>query len=392
MDSPRGRIYLMKEGLQGEPMTASMVRHFDLCLGCLACMTACPSDVQYGALIEATRQQVERRHRRPLADRMFRSALFMVLPYPDRLALLLPALKLYQGLRMHRLLEATGALARLPAPLRALESLAPAVPRRRAALPARVPARGRAQAQVSVLLGCVQRVFFPEVNVATVRVLAAEGCDVAIPAGQGCCGALSLHAGRHEEAKQFARRIVDAFEPAGSEYIVVNAAGCGSAMKAYGELLRDDRTYAARAAALSRRVRDVSELLAELGPVATRHALPVTVVYQDACHLAHGQGIRTQPRALLAQIPGLTLREIQQEREMCCGSAGIYNLVEPAPARSLGDRKAESILETGAQVLVSANPGCRLQVGASLARLGRAMRMAHPVELLDASIRGKGLT
>jgi glycolate oxidase iron-sulfur subunit len=387
MDSPRGRIYLMKEGLQGEPMTATMVRHFDLCLGCLACAAACPSNVQYGVLLESTRQQIERRHRRDWSDRLFRSMLFTLLPYPQRLALLLPVLSLYQRLHLRRILEATGIYARLPARLRAAESLIPAAPRR-ATIPPFVRASGRERARSGVLLGCVQRVVFPNVNAATVRVLAAEGCAVAVPQSQGCCGALSLHAGRDEEARRFARRIIDAFEPASVDYVVVNSAGCGSAMKSYGQLLRHDPAYAERAERFSRKVRDVTELLASMEPVAPRHPLAGAIAYQDACHLSHGQGIRRQPRDLLAQIPGLAVKELPRERDMCCGSAGIYNLVEPAAASALGERKARNVVSAGAQVLVTGNPGCRLQIGVSLSRLGQSLPMAHPVELLDFSIRG----
>jgi len=386
MDSPRGRIYLMKEGLQGEPLSATMVRHFDLCLGCLACETACPSNVQYGKLLEATRQQVERRHPRALSDRLFRSALFALFPYPARLRLLLPALSLYRRLRVHQALEMTGILARLPARLRAAEALMP-VPRCQVTFPRNTQARGRQRARVGVLLGCVQRVFFPDVNAATVRVLAAEGCAVSIPPSQGCCGALSLHAGRGAEARAFARRLIDAFAPDLPDAVIVNSAGCGSAMKGYGQLLRDDAAYAERAAAFAGRVRDATEWLATLAPVAHRHPLPISVVYQDACHLAHGQGVRRQPRDLLGQIPGLMLKELLVDRDLCCGSAGIYNLVEPAAAAALAERKAAAVASAGAQVLATGNPGCRLQIAAGLARRGVTMPVLHPIELLDASIR-----
>jgi glycolate oxidase iron-sulfur subunit len=227
-----------------------------------------------------------------------------------------------------------------------------------------------------MLTGCVQRVFFPQVNAATARVLAADGCEVVAPAGQGCCGALSLHAGREAEAEAFARAAIDTFEAAGVDQVVVNAAGCGSAMKEYGHLLRDDPAYAERAAAFSARVRDLSELLVELGPVAPRHPLPMKVAWHDACHLGHAQGIRAQPRAALRAIPGLQVREIA-ESEICCGSAGIYNLVEPEPAAELGDRKAANVLATGADLLVTSNPGCLLQLRNALERRGHHLPMAH---------------
>jgi glycolate oxidase iron-sulfur subunit len=238
-----------------------------------------------------------------------------------------------------------------------------------------------------MLLGCVQRSFFPGVNAATARVLAAEGCDVIAPPGQQCCGALSLHAGREDEALARARRLIAVFESQGVDAIVVNAAGCGSAMKDYGRLLADDPTWAERAARFSRTCVDVSELLASLGPVAPRHPLPVVAAYHDACHLSHAQGIRAQPRGLLAGIPELEVREIA-EPDICCGSAGVYNLLNPEPARALGDRKAANVAATGATLLVTANPGCLMQVQSALRRTGRSIALAHTVEVLDASIRG----
>ena len=238
-----------------------------------------------------------------------------------------------------------------------------------------------------MLTGCVQGAFFPGVNAATARVLQAEGCDVVVPRGQGCCGALSVHNGREVEAQRYARGIIDTFEAAGVERVVVNAAGCGSTMKDYARLLEDDPAYADRARALAERVRDVSEVLDELGPVAVRHPLEMTVAYHDACHLAHAQGVRAQPRRLLTGVPGLELREIA-EPELCCGSAGIYNILNPEPARELGYRKAANIVATGAQVLVTANPGCLMQVTSAIERSGHPMGMAHTIEVLDASIRG----
>jgi len=243
---------------------------------------------------------------------------------------------------------------------------------------------------VGMLTGCVQGAFFPGVNAATARVLAMEGCEVVIPRKQGCCGALSVHNGREPEAKAFARKLIDAFADAGVERVVVNAAGCGSSMKEYAELLADDPAYADRAAAFAGKVRDVSELLAELGPVAPRHPLPVTIAYHDACHLSNAQGIRAQPRALLTAIPDLELKEIA-EAELCCGSAGIYNLLNPGPAAELGDRKAANVLATGAELLVTANPGCLMQVAAALRRTGGHIALAHTVEVLDDSLRGHSI-
>jgi glycolate oxidase iron-sulfur subunit len=386
MDSPRGRVYLMEQGLRGgEPMTDSMVVHFDRCLGCMACVTACPSGVQYNRLIEDTRQQVERRHRRTVRERLLRGAIFGLFPYPRRLRLLRGPLRAYRASGAQRLVERTGVLERTPT-LATLESLAPRLGRPER-LPSRIPATGPRRAVVGMLTGCVQRTFFPDVNAATARVLAAEGCEVVLPRGQGCCGALSVHNGREAEAQRFARALIDTFTDAGVDYLVVNAAGCGSSMKEYGELLRDDPAYADRAAALAAKVRDLSEVLVELGPVAPRHPVPVTAAYHDACHLAHAQGVRAQPRRLLGEIPELVLREIA-DPEICCGSAGVWNVLNPEPARQLGDRKARDVLATGADLLVTANPGCLMQVAASVRRAGGTIGLAHTAQVLDASIRG----
>jgi glycolate oxidase iron-sulfur subunit len=240
-----------------------------------------------------------------------------------------------------------------------------------------------------MLTGCVQSVFYPHVNAATADVLGAEGCDVIVPQRQGCCGALSLHGGRTAEAIGLAKRTIETFEQAGVDAIVVNVAGCGSAMKEYTDLLAADPDWANRAAALSGKVRDLSEFLTELGPVAPRHPLPVTAAYHDACHLAHAQRITAQPRELLRDIPGLQLTEIA-DAGTCCGSAGIYNLVQPGPARELGRRKADAVAATGADVLVSGNPGCALQISSALAERGSRMPMVHLAEVLEASIRGEG--
>jgi glycolate oxidase iron-sulfur subunit len=386
MDSPRGRIYLMQEGLGGEPLSDSMVQHWDRCLGCMACVTACPSGVQYDKLIEATRAQVERRHHRSAKDRALRALVFALFPHPQRLRLLRGPLRAMQRSGLDRRLRRTGLLERISPQLAAMESLAPRLDGTER-VPERVAASGPRRAVVGMLTGCVQREFFPGVNAATARVLAAEGCEVVAPRAQRCCGALSVHNGREEEAQRYARALIDTFDAADVEYVVVNAAGCGSSMKEYAHLLRDDPAYADRARAFSRKVRDVSEILVELGPVAPRHPLEVTVAYHDACHLAHAQGVRSQPRELLRQIPGLDLREIA-EGELCCGSAGVYNILNPEPARELGDRKAANIVATGADLLVTANPGCLMQVASAIGRSGHPMVMAHTVEVLDASIRG----
>ncbi|MGH9311025.1 MAG: (Fe-S)-binding protein [Vicinamibacterales bacterium] len=388
--SPRGRIYLMKSGVEGRVgMTPAFVGHFDACLGCMACVTACPSGVQYAPLIEATRAQIERRYARSPGDRLFRRALFSVVPYPARLRLALAPVLLYQWLQPWLL--RSGLLRLLPRRLHALAALAPPVSVKAltTSLPVRTPAIGSRRMTVGLLTGCVQRLAFRHVNDATVRVLAAEGCDVVAPPSQGCCGALALHAGRIDEARAFARQTIAAFADGGLERIVVNAAGCGSSMKEYGQLLADDPVWADRAAAFSARVRDVTELLVELGPpVAPRHPLALRVAYHDACHLAHAQGIRQQPRAVLSAIPGIELLPFA-EQDLCCGSAGIYNLVQPDAAHDLGVRKVSHIAAVAPDVVATANPGCTLQIASTAAQMGRQLRVMHPIELIDASIRGE---
>ena len=386
MDSPRGRIDLMQQGLEGDAFSPSAVRHLDQCLGCMACVTACPSGVQYDKLIEATRSQLERRVQRPRAERLLRGTIYQLFPYTKRLKVLRGPLRAYQASGLGTVLARSGLLAKLPASLQAMESLAPRLGKA-GPIAARTPAQGTRRRTVGLLTGCVQGTFFPDVNAATVRVLAAEGCEVVVPQRQGCCGALSAHGGREGEALAFAKAVITAFEDAGVETVVVNAAGCGSNMKEYGHQLRDEPGWPERASALAAKVQDVTELLDELGPVAVRHPLPMRVAYQDACHLAHAQGVRDQPRRLLRAVPGIELVELR-EPEICCGSAGTYNLLNPEPARELGERKARAVLDTGAEIMVTANPGCWMQVASTLARMGQRLPVAHTVQVLDASMRG----
>jgi len=389
MDSPRGRIYLMKMVADGkEPLTPAAVDHFDRCLGCMACVTACPSGVKYNLLIEETRAAVERGHQRRLSDRLFRGMIFALFPYPRRLKLMMALQLIYQRTGLRWLARRLGLVRLLPRRLANLEALMPPVSLRQLVdrLPDELSAAGPRRARVAVLAGCVQRVYFPEVNQATLRVLAAEGCEVVVPPGLGCCGALSVHAGRDDEARRFARAAIETLEETRADAIVVNAAGCGSSMKEWGHLLRDEPAWAERAAALAAKVKDVTELLAALPPVASRHPLRIRVAYHDACHLAHAQRIRAQPRALLAAIPGLELVEL--DSDACCGSAGVHNLLEPESAREIGERKVESVLAAAPELLVSANPGCTLQIQMLLRERGHDVRAAHPIEVLDASIRG----
>ncbi|OFW34913.1 MAG: glycolate oxidase [Acidobacteria bacterium RIFCSPLOWO2_12_FULL_67_14] len=389
MDSPRGRIYLMKAALEGRAaMTPSFVAHFDNCLGCMACVTACPSGVQYGPLIERTRAQIERRYRRPVADRLFRSLLFALLPYPARLRVALAVLAMSGWLL--RAVEGMGLLRLLPRRLQAAVALAPRISLSSlgAQTPSYTPASGELRLRAGLLTGCVQRLAFSHVNRATVNVLAAEGCSVSAPPAQGCCGALPLHAGNFEQARALARRTIEEFERAGVDRVVANAAGCGSCLKEYGALFADDPEWSARAGRFSERVRDISEVLVELGePRARRHPIHARVAYHDACHLSHAQGVYTQPRQLLASIPGLEVTS-PAEADICCGSAGIYNLVEPDAAGALGDRKATHLAALAPDIIATANPGCMLQIAAAGRRAGRHWPIVHPVELLDASIRG----
>ena len=390
MDSPRGRIYMMQKAGEGNaPLDQTLRRHMDNCLGCMACMTACPSGVQYGKLIEDTRAQVERNIPRSASDWLFRKLLFAIFPHPARLRALAAPMLLYQRSGLQALVRRSGALTLVPKRLAAMEALLPVVPSGFVTkMPARTAAAAPHRRRVGMLTGCVQQVFFPHVNAATARVLAAEGCEVIAPEGQPCCGALMVHSGLDEQAMAMARRMIDLFEQANVETIAINAAGCGSTMKEYGHLLRDDPQWADRARVFSAKCRDVTEVLCELEPNALRNPLRLRIAYHDACHLRHAQGIYRQPRQLLAGIPGLEVAEIA-ESTLCCGSAGIYNLLQPEPAQQLGDRKVSHLLATQAAAVVSANPGCLLQLMSGLRRRGeKQLPTFHMIELLDASIRG----
>jgi glycolate oxidase iron-sulfur subunit len=397
MASPRGRIYLMRAGLEGRVgMSETFAGHFDTCLGCMACETACPSGVRYAPLVEHTRAAIERHHERPWPERVFRGLLFRILPYPSRLRLL--TLPLSMAHLVRRFPQVT---ALLPPRLRSLLALAPDTPAHREDVAAHTPAKGAKRLSVGLMIGCVQQVFFGEVNQATVRTLTAEGCDVYAPAGQGCCGALALHAGRDEEARAFARRMIAAFETRADrsgpptdanepgdtiQQIVVNAAGCGSTMKMYGELLAEDPDWAGRAARFASKVRDVTETLAHLTPQAPRRPIQARVAYHDACHLAHAQGVRAEPRAILQTIPGVEVVQLA-EPDICCGSAGIFNLVQPEMAGELGQRKAAHIADARVDLVVTSNPGCILQIRAAMRAQDRPPKVIHIVELLDRAIR-----
>jgi glycolate oxidase iron-sulfur subunit len=378
---------------QGEaPLSPTTVQHFDSCLGCLACTTACPSGVQYDQLIASVRSQVQRNHPRTLPERLLRGLIFNLFPYPTRLRATAGPLYLYQRLGLSQLVQKTGLLQRFAPNLAAMESLLPPVTPAsfRDDLPEVIPPRGEKRYRVGMVLGCVQRVFLSDVNAATARVLSANGCEVVIPQAQGCCAALPAHQGETSQAQALARQMIDVFDAAGVDYVVINAAGCGHTLKEYHHILQDDPEYRDRATVFSDRVKDIHEFLAMAGLTAKLHSLtegPLPVVYQDACHLIHGQKISLQPRQLLRQIPGITLRE-PIDAALCCGSAGVYNMLQPQVADELGQMKATNLANTGAKLIASPNPGCSLQIQKHLAQQGKTIPLMHPIELLDLSMRG----
>ena len=374
-DSPRGRIVLMDDALTSPVLSEETVTHFDRCLGCMACVSACPSGVRYDRLIERVRPQVERNYARSRSDRILRALLFGTLPHPKRLRALAPVLPAARRLGLDRLPGRLGAMLRMAPRAGALEALT-------TRLPARTPATGRQRGRVGLLLGCVQRVFYWQVHAATIGVLAAEGFEVLAPSLPDCCGALELHSGQEPAALARARATIAAFAELGSvDHVVTTAAGCGSAMKEYGELLDT-----AEAREFAGRVRDVTELLGAVEPVTDRRPVALRVAYHDACHLAHAQGVRAAPRELLASIPDLELVEVPAEPEICCGSAGVYNLLQPEAAAELGARKAHNVLQSGAQAVAAGNPGCAAQLDVHLRQLGHPLPVYHPIELLWRSI------
>jgi glycolate oxidase iron-sulfur subunit len=392
-DSPRGRIYLMDGINEGTiPFSPATIEHFDTCLGCLACVTTCPSGVQYDKLIEATRAQVKRNADRPPVEKLLRSLVFNLFPYPDRLRLLMRPVTLYQSLGLQNWVRSMGFLKLISPQLSAMEGMLPKLPAGafEDVLPETIAAQGEQRYRVGMLLGCVQRLFNPAVNEATMRVLTANGCQVVIPKSQGCCGALSHHQGEEAQARSFAKQMIEAFEAQDVEYVLINASGCGHTMKEYGHLLKDDREYADRAAKFVLKVRDVQEFLAEVGLTAPLSALqpePLSIVYQDACHMIHGQKITAQPRKLLRQIPGVTLKE-PIDAALCCGSAGVYNIFQPDIAEELGQQKVTNLTRTGATAIASANIGCYVQISKHLGIQGKEIPVLHPMQLLDYSIRG----
>jgi glycolate oxidase iron-sulfur subunit len=374
MDSPRGRLYLMRAVAEGrlEP-TETYRHHLDLCLGCRACETACPAGVKFGALLETAREDLQARPR-PASDRALNRLLFGVFPRPDRLGAALGLARLYRRSGLQSVVRRGGVLRRFPR-LAAMDALLDRVPEETAP-PEYLPARGKARGRVGVLTGCVQRHLFADVGRATIRLLSLAGWDVVVPRTQGCCGALELHAGQVETFRARAAALAAAF-PEDLDWIVTDAAGCGSAIREYGH-----RLPASPAARLGARARDVTELLVDADlPLSPLH---LTVTYHDACHLAHGQQVRSAPRELLRRIPGLTLVELR-DSDLCCGSAGVYNILQPEMADRLLELKLARIAETGAPVVAAGNPGCLMQIARGARARGLNLQTVHPVTLLARS-------
>jgi glycolate dehydrogenase iron-sulfur subunit len=386
MDSPRGRIFLIKSLAEGRiDLTEPTVRHLELCLDCRACETVCPAGVPYGRLIEAAKAEIEHRQPGSVLRRVFRWLNFrLLLGHPGMLRVAAAGLRAYQASGLQALARRSGLTRLLPGTLPAWEALMPRMPGRdeRATMPPLVPAEGERRARVALLTGCVQSIVFGAHNRATARVLARNGVEVVVPPGQGCCGALNAHGGDHARAVEMARRTIDAFADTHAEAVIVNTSGCGAHMKAYGTLLADDPAYAARAAAFASTVKDVSEFLAIAPLRGPLRPVPLTVTYHDPCHVVHGQKIRSAPRQLLAQIPGLRVVELT-ESDWCCGSAGIYNLTQPEMAGRLLERKVGHVLATKADAVVTANPGCILQIQSGLRARGATLDVLHLVEVLD---------
>lgn len=373
MDSPRGRIMLMKSALEGNITHAEAAPYVDRCLGCMACVTACPSGVQYSELLVPYRAMTNDKHPREAMDQLSRFLVRNTLPFPDRF----------------RTAATTGRVASplrwlFPDHLGAMLNLLPDSLPQAEPLPLMVPAEGKRRARVALLVGCVQQVLAPEINLATIRVLARNGVEVIIPANQGCCGSLMIHNGEVETARKLARKNLSAF-PMDVDAIITNAAGCGSGMKEYGLLFRGEAEEE-QANAYAKKIKDVSEFLDELGLIPLTNPQPLKAAYHDACHLAHAQGISAAPRRLLRSIPNLTLLDIP-EGELCCGSAGTYNLEQPELADAIGRRKAENILKTGAEAVVMGNIGCMIQIRTHLAKLGKPLPVMHTIEALDRAYR-----
>ena len=382
--SPRGRIDLMRAVAEGDLEAGEIFTQLDFCLGCRACETACPAGVEFGKLLEAGRAEARLSHTGSrLGAWVQRLGLRELLALPSLVQQLARFLYLYQVSGLQQLLRRSGILRHLPPVLAAMDTLLPRVPAaaQRRPVPAETPPVGTEHGRVALLTGCIVPAFLPEVNHATVQVLAANGYRVYAPAAQRCCGALQAHAGERDSARQLARHNIAVFEATGAEVVVVNSAGCGALMKEYGHLLSDDPVFAVRARAFSSRVRDISEVLGSAPLRAPLRPVPLRVAYDDPCHLLHGQKIREQPRSLLRQLPELQLLEVP-ESDWCCGSAGTYNLLHAETAEALLDRKMAHLASLQPQLIVTGNPGCILQLRQGVARHGLDAEVLHPVEVL----------
>ncbi len=380
-DSPRGRIYLMRSVVDGRlDMSEGVRKHLDLCLDCRACESACPSGVRYGQLIEPFKVAMQEKAPPGKASRLQTLILRHLFPYSGRVKAALWPARVMQKLGLMDAMERVGMMRLLPGPLRRMQAMLPTLGKRGSRLPEVLPPIGPKRARVALFLGCVGDAMYPETNAATARVLQKNGCEVVIPRGQVCCGAIHYHSGSEGPALGFARRNMAAFPADEFDAVVVNAAGCGAMLKDYSHLLQGAEHDAAKA--FVHKVKDISEFLVSLGPIAPTHEVKAKVVYHDACHLCHAQQIRSQPRQLLGMIPGVTLVPLE-ESEICCGAAGTYNLTEPEMSERLGLRKMGHIAATGADIVATGNVGCILQIARKIKETGSGMEVVHPVDLLD---------
>jgi len=388
MDSPRGRIYQMVQVAAGAPITPSYLEHIGLCLACRGCESACPSGVNYGRLVEAARAEIENTVPRPWPVRLLRRFVFgSLLSSPWMLRVAAAGLYAYQATGLKHLVRSTGLLEGFPK-LARLERISPdaELPTFFAQYGKVFSSEGQRRFKVALLGGCIANISFARLNEATVRVLQKNGCEVHVPAAQTCCGALHAHSGMRAEARALARRNIDALAAGGFDAILTNAAGCGSTLKEYDELLEPDPAYREKARSFARLVKDVNEFLAGIELNPAMRPLPLTVTYQDSCHLAHGQKVRIPPRKLLRAVPGLEFREMPLS-DVCCGSAGIYNVVHNDMAMEILEKKMESVNSTAAEVVATANPGCMLQLRAGCSLYGHGQRVAHVIEILDEAYR-----
>jgi glycolate oxidase iron-sulfur subunit len=390
MDSPRGRVYQMVQVANGAPITPSYIEHIDLCLACRGCESACPSGVRYGRMVEDARAEIEAQKRRGRLAKAVRRFVFSHLLLSRAwMSAAGAGLYLYQASGAKALVRGMGML-KLLGRLGDLAQLAPSAepPFFFSQTGRTFPAEGTQRYRVAFLSGCIANVAFARLNEATVRVLQKNGCEVTIPAGQGCCGALHLHSGLRSEAQALARRNIDAVLKEKYDAIITNAAGCGSTLKEYAELLEDDPAYAARAREFTASMKDVTEFLAGIELNRDMRPVEAVVTYQDSCHLAHGQRVRSAPRKLLASVPGLTFKEMSGA-DICCGSAGVYNVVQTEMSMQILASKMRSVSDTGASIIATANPGCLLQLRAGVRLHGSKQQVMHVVEILDRAYRGQ---